>query len=114
MINPLEKLAHEKQAQEEENSLEDGFTFECAGKQYAVNTEKVLTHEGNKYRFEIREQGASPSTTPLWGMVGMNKEELKELVSFMRIAASENNSIEGVIKAAMNHVIDTHAKAVQK
>lgn len=114
MTNPLEELAHKKQAREEENSFEQGLSFECAGKQYVVNTEKAVTHEGNKYRLEIKEQEASPSSTPLWASIGMSKEELKELVSFMRTATSENNSIEGVIKAAMNHTIDTHAKAVQK
>lgn len=110
MKNPLENPGI---PQEKEGGFEPGFTFACAGKSYNVITEEATTHEGNKYRMEIREQTEVPSATPLFGVAGMGKVELKALVDFTRTVASKHTSIEEILKAVQDHTVEAHSAASQ-
>ena len=100
MNNPYEKIGN----------FEQGFEFVSEGKKYLVETGKTETHEGDKYRICIREEGSKFPALPINESEGLNAEELKDMVDFLIEITNKNLTIKEISKQYMDHAIDKHAE----
>ena len=98
MKNPYENIV----------SFEQGFSFVCEGNDYIVATGLTETHEGTKYRVGIRGKETASTAMPLFEYEGLNEQELKEVVGFIRSIATEDSKVDDIIREVNGHIIKKH------
>jgi len=104
MNNPYEQVG----------GFESGFSFESGNKKYLVKTGKTETLEGDKYRIGICEEGSDSDALPLEEHAGLNLEELKQQLGFLKELTDDGLTFEEIRKKWMDHAIDQNAEKNQK